>query len=137
MNPRFLFILFLAGLSLVSGYLASKASLVGRLGISLFYREYQFLKTGWGGALAAFALFLFLFLFQYLISKTKSRNTAIKFFLAFLFLGLAGLIATYLDFRNTLSHRWLGERFHLGFYLFWIGWMSISIFYLWPRKESV
>ena len=51
-----------------------------------------------------------------------------------LVIALAGLFFTYQDFRHTLSHRWLGERFHLGAYMFWIGWIIISVFYLTERR---
>ena len=42
-------------------------------------------------------------------------------------IALIGLYFSYNDFRHTLSHRWLGERFHLGAYLFWIVWIAISV----------
>jgi hypothetical protein len=48
---------------------------------------------------------------------------------------LLGLYFTYQDFRHTASHRWLGERFHLGGYLFWVGWIIISIYHLMDRPR--
>ena len=53
-------IFLLAILSTVSGYLLSKASLVGRIGINLFYKEYKFLKVWWQGALVVFIVLLIL-----------------------------------------------------------------------------
>ena len=50
---------------------------------------------------------------------------------------LAGLYFTYYDFRHTTTHRLLGERFHLGGYLFWIGWIIISVYYLTQKKQIV
>src|SRR3954469_21871393 len=68
--------LFLLFLSCLSGYLMSKPSLIGKVGIDLFYREYKFLRTWWQGALAVFiTLMVFLFL-QGLIQRKLSRNTA-------------------------------------------------------------
>jgi hypothetical protein len=46
------------------------------------------------------------------------------------------LYLTYNDFRQDLSHRLMGERFHIGAYLVWIGWMIISIYLLLTRKIS-
>jgi hypothetical protein len=54
-----------------------------------------------------------------------------------LVLALIGLYFTYQDFRHNTAHRWLGERFHLGGYLFWIGWMAISVFYLIKKGPAV
>jgi len=44
--------------------------------------------------------------------------------------GVLGLVITYYDFQHTYSHRLLKERFHLGFYLFWLGWMGTCVFFL-------
>lgn len=129
------FITLLAGLSVLSGYLLSKATLVGRTGMNLFYKEYRFLKTWWKGALAVFAGLLLLFFIQGLAQRKLRRSKAIIVHAVALVIALAGLYFTYSDFRNTLSHRMLGERFHLGAYLFWIGWMLISLFYIVQPKS--
>lgn len=47
-----------------------------------------------------------------------------------LLVAVAGLYFTYRDFRTDFSHNLMKERFHLGAYLFWIGWVSISLFFL-------
>jgi len=124
-----LVIALLVVLSIISGYLMSNASLVGKAGMSLFYQEYNFLKVWWQGALAVFAvlilLFILLYFLQQKVSFSKIKTICILFSLA----GLLGLYLTYYDFRHTLSHRFLGERFHLGAYLFWIGWIAVSIYY--------
>ena len=53
-------------------------------------------------------------------------------------IALVGLYFTYNDFRHTLSHRWLGERFHLGAYLFWIVWIAISVkIWLMPARVEM
>lgn len=51
-------------------------------------------------------------------------------------IAVAGIYFSYLDFRRTLSHRWLGERFHLGVYLFWVGWIAITIFCALQKQPS-
>jgi hypothetical protein len=106
------FLLFLlAALSAISGYLLSKASLVGKVGISMFYKEYQFLKVWWQGALVVFGVLFLLFLLQAAIQKKAARGTANFIHIVCILLALVGLYFTYNDFRHDLSHRLLGERF--------------------------
>lgn len=136
MKRNLFFVLFLLVLSSISGYLLSKASLVGRIGINLFYKQYKFLKVWWQGALTVFTVLLVLFFIHWLINKkfTKAKLAHI----VLLLVAIAGLYFTYLDFRNTATHRWLGERFHLGAYLFWLGWISISIYFIvQPKKPQL
>ncbi|MCU7550530.1 cytochrome d ubiquinol oxidase subunit II [Chitinophagaceae bacterium LB-8] len=129
------FLLFLiAILSLISGYLLSKASWVGKAGISMFYREYQFLKVWWQGALAVFGVLFLLFLIQGTVQRKAARGRANLIHIICILLALTGLYFTYNDFRHDLSHRLLGERFHLGAYLFWVGWMMVSLFYMAQKK---
>ena len=123
-------IFILALLSAISGYLLSKASLIGKAGISMFYKEYQFLKVWWQGALLVFGVLLLLFLVQGLVQRKVAKGTANFIHIILILLALAGLYFTYNDFRHDISHRLLGERFHLGAYLFWVGWIIISMFYL-------
>jgi hypothetical protein len=130
------FLLFLlAVLSAISGYLLSKASLVGKVGISMFYKEYQFLKVWWQGALAVFGVLFLLFLIQGAIQRKAARGTANLIHIVCILLALAGLYFTYNDFRHDLSHKLLGERFHLGAYLFWVGWMMVCLFFLAQKKQ--
>ena len=136
MKRNSIFILFLFLLAALGGYLLSKASLVGRVGISLFYREYQFLKTWWQGGLVVFVVWMIFFLLQGLVQRKKPANVARLVHTGAILFALAGLFLTYRDFRHTTSHRWLGERFHLGGYLFWLGWIAISIFYLTEKKKA-
>ena len=63
-------------------------------------------------------------------------KTAKTIKLFFLLVCLAGLYFTFRDFRTTLSHRWLGERFHLGIYLYWIGLCIISLFFLTTKSGN-
>lgn len=125
-----LLIVVLILLSSISGVLLSKASLVGKAGMSLFYKEYSFLKVWWQAALVIMIFFLLFLLLQGLVLKKLDRGTANIIQVVAIVIALTGLYFTYNDFRETLTHRILGERFHLGGYLFWIGWLLISLFYL-------
>lgn len=135
MKRKSLLVLFLLVLSGIAGYVLSKASLVGKAGISLFYTQYKFLKTWWQGGLVVFAVWMLLFFLQGLAQRKWSTAASRLVHFAAIIAALAGLYFTYQDFRHTLSHRWLGERFHLGGYLFWIGWMAVSLFYLTENKK--
>ena len=128
--------LFLALLSLVSGYLLSNASLVGRVGISLFYQEYGFLKIWWQAALVVFAALILLYALQSLIQRMAGRSVSRAVHIFALVAALVGLYLSYDYFRNNLAHRWMGERFHLGIYLFWLGWMVISVYLLTIRRTE-
>lgn len=121
---------FLFIVSIISGYLMSKASLVGKAGMSLFYREYNFLKTWWKGALLILGTMILLYFLHYMITKKFDLKNQKNFHRVFCLLAIVGLYFTYDDFRHTLSHHLLGERFHIGVYLFWIGWVTIAIYFL-------
>jgi hypothetical protein len=131
-----IFVLALALFSLIDGYLLSAISLVGRTGINLFYTQYKFLKTWWKGALLVFIVWAILFTVQSYFGKRASKATSNIINCAALIIAIIGLYLSYADFRNSLSHRWLGERFHLGVYLFWLGWIAISIFMLLKKREA-
>lgn len=135
MKQRFFFILFLLLLSAITGYLLSKASLVGRVGISLFYTQYKFLKVWWQAGLLVFIVWMLLFFLLALGRRKFSLGTSRWLQIGSIVIALAGLYFTYHDFRHSISHRWLGERFHLGGYLFWIGWIFIGVFYLIENKR--
>lgn len=134
MKLRQILIIILGFFSILSGYLMSKASLVGKAGMSLFYREYNFLKSWWKGALLVFIVMMILYVLQGLLQKRVPKpRTAQVIILVF---AAVGLYFTYNDFRHTLSHHLLGERFHLGVYLFWLSWMLISLYYLFGEKPE-
>ena len=123
-------------LACLSGYLMSKPSLVGRIGISLFYKQYAFLGQWWKGALSVFATWLVLLLIQFIAQKKLSRKNAIVLQVCLILAALVGFYLTYRDFHDTTTHRWLKDRFHIGAYLFWVGWILISIFYLLEKKPE-
>lgn len=120
--------------SIISGYLLSAISLVGRVGIGLFYQQYRFLKIWWKGALLVFAVWSFVWIFQLLVRKKINVVRANVLHSIFLILGIVGMYFSYNDFSHTISHRWLGERFHLGVYLFWSGWLALTIS-VWVQTE--
>lgn len=136
--PRTLpFLFLLAGLSVLSGYLLSKINIIGRAGIALFYNEYRFFKYWWKGALAVFIMLLFLFFLQGFLQKKLVRRHAALLHISALVIAVIGLYFTYSNFRHDVSYRLIGERFHLGFYLFWIGWMLVSLFYLFQQRRAI
>jgi membrane protein implicated in regulation of membrane protease activity len=123
-------ILFLGFISLISGYMMSKASLIGKVGMSLFYREYKFLKTWWKGTLFIFIMLLVVYFLHRFMQQRLTIQKARSFHLIACIVAVVSLYLTYHDFRHTLSHRLLGERFHLGVYLFWLGWIAVSLSHL-------
>ena len=83
-----------------------------------------------------FIVWMLLLGLQTFFEKKVKRATSTMIQWALLIVAIVGLYMSYADFRNSLSHRWLGERFHLGVYLFWLGWIAITIFML-LKKERV
>ena len=122
-------------LSLISGVLISKMSFIGKIGISTMYREYIIFKTWWKTALLLLVIQLVLIavlqLFRTKVSVSFSR------LLAFLLIVLGGIGAyfTYIDFTTT-SHKMMRLSFHLGFYLFWVGWFITCFYYLLFKKKK-
>lgn len=117
-------------LCLLSSYLISKISLIGKIGIAVFYKEYKWLRSGW-------KTFLFLFIAQllvigilYLLHRKRPKKTTVYTSVGILLLAVVGLWFTYNDFLHTYSHRLLKERFHMGFYIFWLGMIGTCVFFL-------
>jgi hypothetical protein len=123
-------------LAAIAGWTLSKATLVGKVGIHVLHREYLFLNSWWKGALLIWVVWVILEIIQYLIWKRNLRKINLAAQSSFIFLAVLGLYFTYLDFR-TFSHGILGERFHLGGYLFWIGWSIISIFFIKLQSDEI
>lgn len=132
-----LLIIFLAALASLSGYLLSKASFIGRLGMTYVYKEYRFMKTWWKGALAVFVVWMVLFIIQAIIERRLSKSKANLAHIIFILLAFVGLYFTYSDFQHTTSHRWLKEKFHIGGYLFWLGWIIISVFFMVQKRKEL
>jgi hypothetical protein len=129
------FIGLLAALSVITGVMLSSITFVGRVGMNMFYKQYNFLKIWWQGSLLVFAIWMLVFFAHYFMQKRISKASFLAGNLISLMVSIGGLYFTYCDFRNDFSHRLMGERFHIGAYLFWLGWIGISIFYL-AQKSS-
>lgn len=128
--------IFILVLSVITGFLFSKMSFVGRLGVRLFYKEYSFLKTWWKGALVVFAILFTLMLLQNIIQQKFEKRKAIFYHSIAVIVALIGMYFTYRDFQDYYMHRWLKEKFHLGGYLFWLGWISISLFFIYEKQTK-
>lgn len=136
MKRKILLVLLLFFCSLCSGYLLSKASLTGKIGIDFFYRQYRFLKDPITTTLIIFILYILLFLLHLIVYKHIVNPNSNWISKSILLLGILGALITYYDFQNTLSHKLLGTRFHLGGYLFWLGWILIPTFFLINSKKA-
>ena len=110
-------------------YLISKISWIGKIGIATVHKEYRLLRSDWKTFLLLFTLQVILILLLGVIRKRPQKVTTLVASLL-LMLGAFGLFLTFRDFIYTYTHRLLKERFHLGFYLFWIGWIGTCIFFL-------
>jgi len=130
-----IFISLLAVMSMITGYMLSLITVAGRIGMNMFYKEYNFLKVWWQGALLVFIIWLVIFIAHSIIQRKVSKASALAANLISLIVAIGGLYFTYSDFRQDFSHRLMGERFHIGFYLFWLGWMGISLYFL-AQKSS-
>ncbi len=121
--------------SLISGIMISKMSFIGKIGISLVYREYSIFKTWWKTALAIFLIMLVLNLI--FISCKKLFSTKSVRFVAFILIiiGILGSIYTYYDFTST-SHKYMKSSFHFGGYLFWINWFFTCFYFLFSKNKN-
>ena len=123
-------------LAVIIGWTLSKATVIGKVGIHFLHREYSFLNSWWKGALLVWIVWLALEFIQYRIWKRSRPNINLAIQTSLIFLAIVGLYFTYLDFK-TFSHGLLGDRFHIGGYLFWIGWCIISLFFIRLRKDEI
>jgi hypothetical protein len=105
------------------------------MGMSMFYQEYNFLRTWWKGAALIFLVLMVIYALQSLVQVNAKASVSKTVHVIAIGAALTGLYFTYADFRHDLSHRLLGERFHIGAYLFWMGWVVISAYLLMTRKN--
>lgn len=129
-------------LSVLSGLLVSKMSFLGRLGINIAYKEYTLFKTWWKTAIAMAIVQILLTLIQRYMTLKQPSNKAKMFSAVLLVVAIAGLYGTYNDFTTNFSHKILNEKFHLGFYLFWLTWILGNLYFIFtkpttPEKELV
>lgn len=116
-------------LSTISGVLLSQMSFIGKIGITVMYREYGIFKVWWKTAILLFAIQLTLLLVLWLIKRLLGRRLAFAALLLFLLFGLVGAYFTYLDFTAT-SHRLMKVNFHTGVYLFWGTWVLTCLYFI-------
>ena len=136
MKRNILFILLLAMLSAISGFLMSNMSWIGRIGINLMHKEYKFLKVWWQGGLVVFGALMVLFALHAILEKALPFILAKIMHVVLFFAAVGGLYYTYTDFSDDVSHRWLRDVFHVGAYLFWAGWMMTCVFFLTSKKKN-
>jgi hypothetical protein len=129
-KPLAILITAQALLCLLSSYLISKISLIGKIGIAIFYKQYKFLRSGWKTFLFLFAIELLVIGILYFLHRKRSTKVTVYTALGITIAALAGLWFTYDDFLHTYTHRLLKEKFHMGFYLFWIGMIGTCLFFL-------
>ncbi|RYY58034.1 MAG: hypothetical protein EOO09_00235 [Chitinophagaceae bacterium] len=109
--------------------LISKISFIGKVGIAMMYKEYKFLRSfPKTYAYLILTQLLVIGVLTYTHQRLSRRRHYMTCGVVFL-LALVGLWYTYNDFVHNYSHRLLKERFHLGFYLFWIGMMISAVFF--------
>jgi hypothetical protein len=115
-------------------YLISKISLIGKVGIATVHHEYALLRSFWKTYALLSILQVALIITLYVLGKRSSKKITNLVSTVLLVAGLLGLVFTFLDFLHTYSHRLLKERFHLGFYIFWLSWMCTCLFFLFSDK---
>lgn len=137
-SPRSLplLVVFQAILMGIAGYLISEISFIGRVGINFFYKEYSIFKSAPKTAILFFVIQLVLIGIQWIMNRRYDRKIANIVSGILLVVALLGLYATYNDFQHTLSHRLLKEKFHLGFYLFWLGWISTCVYFMYGVRKT-
>jgi hypothetical protein len=128
-------ILFLAALSSISGFLLTRGSWLERRGMHWFHKEYLFMNTWWEGTTAVFVTLLVLLIIHAIFQRILFAAIGKAMHTILLLAALTGLYLTYYDFHHDFTHKLMGQRFHMGFYLFWLGWIGICIFYLFSKKR--
>jgi hypothetical protein len=121
-------------LCLLETYLISKISLIGKIGIATVHHEYALLRSFWKTYLLLSLLQVALIITLYILGKRSPKKITNLVSTVLFVVGLLGLLVTFQDFLHTYTHRLLKERFHLGFYIFWLSWMSSCLFFLFSGK---
>ena len=128
-------LLFHALLSVVSGILITQMSLLGRIGIHTMYRQFMVFRSWWKTALLLFAAQCLLLGLLWGVQKMANLSVAKKTAWLLLIVGIAGFGATYWDFSTTM-HKVMKAKFHVGFYLFWIGWWVSCLYFITIKNEK-
>ncbi|MDR2222526.1 MAG: cytochrome d ubiquinol oxidase subunit II [Flavobacteriaceae bacterium] len=129
-------ILVQAILSLISAFLIAQMSFIGRIGISLFYKQYQIFKNPWKTAALLFMIQLFVLLILWAFKRYSSNKTANIVAILFLVIATIGCIYTYIDFTST-SHKYMKTYFHSGWYIFWGSWILTTISVLFIKRKNI
>src|SRR5690554_773599 len=87
-NKWVILTLIQAIISLITGILFSKMSLMGKIGVSTFYTEYGFLKHWYKGFAAVFIVQLLLIAILWIVKRITSYKNFSIVNLAFIILGL-------------------------------------------------
>jgi len=117
-------------------WLISKISTIGKIGIATTYHQYHWLRIFWLTYTILTVFQLALVLTLYIIGKRSTKKMTNLVSTILLAAGGLGLILTFQDFMHTYSHRLLKERFHLGFYIFWISWIATCTFFLFSNRTK-
>ena len=137
MKNKIIIVVVIAFLSLLSGILISKMSLLSKVGITFIYDEYSLLKSWWKTGLLMFIIQIAIFTILSLIQKNTDKKVRYYGFpLILTIIGTVGLYMTYLNFTET-SHRLMNSNFKIGFYLFWITWIGNSLSFLLNKKQDI
>lgn len=121
---------FQALFTLLQTYLILRISAIGKIGIALFYKEYTLLRSGWKTFFLFFAIQMAVIAVLYIVNTRSSARAAKVTAYTLAGMAVVGLWLNFDDFLHTYSHRLLKERFHLGFYLFWTGWIISCVFFI-------
>ncbi|WP_010254878.1 hypothetical protein [Myroides injenensis] len=122
-------------LAFIAAFLFSQMSFIGRIGISLAYREYLVFKTAWKTTLIIFAIQAGLILLMTLIRYATPIFVTRLIAVLALVMGAFGAYLTYIDFTTT-SHKHMKLYFHMGGYLFWFSWAITCFFFLFSKKKK-
>lgn len=133
-NKWIILILIQVIVSLVSGILLSKMSLIGRIGVSTVYSEYGFMKHWYKGFAAVLLIQMLLMAVLWIVKRAASYKNFSIVNLVFIIVGLLGLLYTFYDFTST-SHKYMNSQFHWGGYLVWAGWFITSFFFFFARVK--
>jgi|SRR5690606_15892854 len=133
-NKWIILILIQAIISLISGILLSKMSVIGKIGVSTVYTEYGFLRHWYKGFAAVFIIQLLLIAVLWIVKRLTTYKNFSIVNLVVIILGLIGLLFTYFDFTST-SHKYMNSQFHTGGYLFWAGWFVTCLYFFFARVK--
>ncbi|QTV06449.1 hypothetical protein [Faecalibacter bovis] len=137
MKNKIILVLLLAFLSLLSGILISKMSLLSKAGITFIYNEYSILKSWWKTGLIMFVIQIIIFFILSIIQKNTDKKVRYYGFpLIIIIIGTVGFYMTYFNFTET-SNRLMNNSFKIGFYLFWLTWIGNSLSFFLNKKPNI